>query len=271
MSDYSLATALMSGHELETAVPLIANAGFCLVELCGDRGHLSDWRADPVGTRRMFADAGIKVGSVHSPAIGWNNDSPDETVRRASIEEAIACFSQAAAVGAQVVICHANTSSDAHTLEEFERNWARSVDSLAILAHEAKAAGVKMAVENLPARGTPRPCATIPQVRRMIEGFGDHVGICLDAGHSNANGISAADEVIQAGSRLLALHIQDTDGLGDDQHWVPGHGTTDWEAFLGALDEIDFCGLRTFEVIHGDEIPALLEQVSKLARMWGAR
>ena len=268
---YALSTVLLNGLSLEAAIEKIVGAGFERVELKGDAGHLDNWIAHPAEARRALEAAGITVTTVHSPAAGCNNGSLDEAARLASVEAAAASFFQAAEVGAEAVICHPNVPQPPFTEETFEPIWTRSRKSFVALAERAEAASIKMAVENLPARGQPRPGSRISHILAMIEGLGDHVGICLDAGHSNANGMSAAEEVLEAGEKLFALHIQDNDGQGQDQHLLPGRGTTDWEAFLDALERIGFEGPRTFEVARGDEMDVLLAGLSVLRQEWEAR
>ena len=271
MSTYAISTALFGDGPLDEAIRKTVGAGFREVELGGREGHLGNWIADPVVMRRTLEFAGIVARAVHSPSAGWDNGATDTIARHASIEVAAACFLHAAGAGAEIVICHPNKPSDPFRDDEFETNLARSRESLAALAERARRAGVRMAVENLPARGQPRPGARVADVLRMIEGLGDNVGICLDAGHSNANGLSAAEEVLEAGEKLIALHIQDNDGGGEDQHLLPGLGTTDWDAFLSALDANGFAGLRTFEVLKGADADALLEEIARLRREWVAR
>jgi sugar phosphate isomerase/epimerase len=203
--------------------------------------------------------------------VGRDNGNPDAELRRASIEAATESFWQAAEVGAEIVICHANTPAQVYTPDEFEENWALSRDSLAILAERAREAGVKIALENLPRRGMPRPGSSVAEVLKMIEGLGDNVGVCIDAGHSNANAMSAAQDVLEAGERLFSLHIQDNDGLGSDQHLVPGRGSTDWEAFLQALDVIDFAGSRTFEVVALEDAEEKLRALVGIRLKWESR
>ena len=273
MKTYAISTALLKGFSLDEAIAGIAEAGFHEAELSGDEGHLDNWIADPARTRRLLESAGIVARSVHSPVAGWDNATPDEAARRASMEVVATCFLHAAEVGAEMVIYHPNKLSDSFTLtlEEYEATWARSRESLVILAERARAANVKMAVENLSAKGQPRPGATMTDLLKMIDGLGDHVGICLDAGHSHLSGICATDEVIEAGERLLALHIQDNDGNGEDQHLLPGRGTIDWDAFLDALDKINFKGLRTFEVLKKNaEVETLLQALAALRQEWEA-
>lgn len=268
MKEYVLSVAMFDGCSLVETLRQTAAAGFDAIEVSGSAEYLAAWTEDVAQTRRLLAEAGITVRVLHSPSEGWNNDDPDDAARQRSIALTVASFRQAAELGAEFVICHANKPSHPFTREDWAANWERSCESLGVLAEEARAAGVKMAVENLPVRGEPRPTGSIAQVLEMISGLGDHVGVCLDAGHSNANGLSAAEEALQAGSKLFALHIQDNDGCGEDQHLLPGQGTTDWPAFLRALDMLAFAGPRTFEVGKGNTLAEQLAALAALREAW---
>lgn len=271
MAIYGLATYILNPLPRDRALAKVVEAGFSQMELAGTQGHLDDWPANPGQLRRVLQAVGLSAPSVHAPQAAWNITASDDAERAVAIEAAIASFEQTAEVGAEIVICHPNGPGVPYTVEEYEENWAHSRESLAILAERARAAGVKMAVENLPARGQPRPGATVGQVLGMIEGLGDHVGICLDAGHSNANGRDAASEALEVGEKLFALHIQDNDGCGEDQHLLPGRGTTDWGAFLDALDTMSFQGIRTLEVGSSEGLDPTLVALATLRREWEAR
>ena len=246
MSTYSVSTFLFEDRPRKETLAAIATSGFREVELAGQDGHLDSWQTEPRVLRRELEEAGLVARTVHSPSRGWDNGTPDDEARRISVDAAMASFSWAAEVGAEIVICHANGPNSEYTEAEWDANWARSRDALSRLAEGARAAGVRMAVENLPRRGLLRPSGRMTEVLAFIGGLGDHVGVCLDTGHSNANGLSAAEDARIAGDKLLCLHIQDNDGLGQDQHLLPGQGTTDWAAFLDALTELRFSGPRTF-------------------------
>lgn len=271
MSIYALSTSVLEGSSLSQAIRRIGELGFRQIEVAGSPTYLDEWVADPELTRRLLADSGIIARSMHSPSTAWDNGTPDEEVRQASIEVARICFGCAAALGVEYVVVHPNKPSVAFTTDEYDANWARSRDSLAALAAYAQEAGVKLALENLPSYGTPRPGTSIVAALHMIEGLGDHVGICLDAGHSNANGLDPATEAVEAGDRLLGLHIQDNDGRGKDQHLLPGLGTADWDALLAALDEMAFGGVRAFEVAKGEDEAATLVGLAQLRQLWEAR
>jgi hypothetical protein len=55
----------------------------------------------------------------------------------------------------------------------------------------------------------------------------------------------------------------DNDGAGDDQHIMPGLGTTDWPALLAALDNMNYAGPRTFECCTGIAPEALLRAMDE--------
>lgn len=270
MPSYACSTAMFGGAPLEEVIARLAEAGFREIEIFED-GRPDGWLADIARTRHLLEAAEMRVRTVHSPEAGWGNAHPDESLRLVSTRACAACFGPSAELGAESVICHPNGTHNGLTPAEFGLNWQRARQSLEWLAEKARRAGVKMAVENMPAYGSPRPGARIREIALLIEGLGEQVGICLDAGHSNANGLSVAAEVYEAGPQLLALHIQDNDGLGRDQHLLPGQGSADWEAFLQALDAVRFAGPRTFEVGPGQSLSHTLAALAALRADWAVR
>jgi sugar phosphate isomerase/epimerase len=270
---YAVSTALVAALPLEEALALIGEASFREVEISGDEA----WLFDLPRLQAVLDANSLTARSLHTPPAGWDNASPDEALLRASLAVGHSAIEHAAALGAEIVICHGNKPSESSmpgasfTADTFAASYARSRASLEELAEHAARVGVKLALENLPARGAPRPTARMSEVISLIAGLGDHVGICLDVGHSNANGYSAADDAREARDQLLCLHIQDNDGGGEDLHWLPGQGTIDWDAFLDALDEIRFAGMRTFEAMRGLDAADMLEALANLSRRWQMR
>ena len=265
-----IGTSLILTHHLPVAEGLakVAAAGFRHVELPNGSSPIGLWWQDPVGIRKSLDAAGITAWTTHAP--GTNNGTPDETARRESVDAASSFLQPAAEVGVPVVVVHPNTpEGEDYTEDGFEASLARSVDSLTILAKRAKDAGVKLAVENLPMRHTPRPGGVIQDTLRIIDGLGDHVGICFDVGHSNANVDDPVDEIRVAGERIFCAHIQDNDGLGEDQHLIPGEGTVNWPEVLSALDKYAPESVRNFEIAPGELGPdGLLATLAALRKEW---
>lgn len=80
----------------------------------------------------------------------------------------------------------------------------------------------------------------------MAKELGDEVKVCLDVGHANVLGVNLYDTVTMLGDRLIALHLHDNDGTGD-QHRLPFSGTADWDGFCRGLAEIGFTGSLSLE------------------------
>lgn len=271
--DYGTSLCIVGELTLQEGLAKVSAAGFKQVELSSWDTPVGVWRHEVELARRLLEAAGLTARSAHVPSSGWDCDAPDEATRLASIEAASSIFRPAAELGVRVVVCHANAPySHGFTDEDYEASVARSVASLRALAERAADAGLALAVENLPLRHAPRPSGSVEELFRMIDGLGDHVGICLDAGHANANGRSAAEEARIAGERLFAVHLADNDGLGEDQHLIPGDGTTDWDALLTALDEVAPECVRNFEVPYVEgEVDERLRRLAELRRRWEAR
>jgi sugar phosphate isomerase/epimerase len=268
---YGVSAFLAPGLPRAAFLEKLAAAGLRELELTADGQSLGGWLADPAGARREIQAAGLAVRSVHTPEAGWNNGSLDAAKRLAAAQAAAGCLGPAAEVGAKVVVWHPTSSANEYTPALFEQYRSVAVESLAAFAGKARAAGLATAAENLPRRGTLRPLASVEELVPWVLALGPDVGICLDAGHSNANGLSAAAEARAAGARLLAVHIQDNDGRGEDQHLMPGAGTTDWRAFITALDELGYRGGRIFELeAPGGDVDLALGAFAELVRAWGA-
>ena len=268
-AQYGISTCLMEPIELDRALRQIAAAGLAQVELGSSSRHTSAVRSDPEGIKNLLAELHLAALTAHCFCVDIDAGALDESKRIADVEAIGSMFEPFARAGARYVVVHPNGDrinpdqghrADFYPLEQKPTTRAQSMRSLQELACRAADLGIKMAVENLPiwneyCAGRPGYCAA--ELLEMIDGLGDHVGICLDTGHARLCGLDPADEVRQAGAKLFTLHIHDTDGLGDP-HWLPGRGVIDWEAFLHALDQAAFAGVRILEI---ESPPEQAEQV----------
>ncbi|HBF39639.1 MAG TPA: xylose isomerase, partial [Firmicutes bacterium] len=89
------------------------------------------------------------------------------------------------------------------------------------------------------------------------------LGFCYDAGHENCY-TQGADLLSRYGSKLMALHLHDNDGSGD-QHRIPGDGTIDWQALQAGLKRSGYPGAIALEVIHENGDPETAESYLKRA------
>jgi len=270
---YGVSLHVVKSLPVTEGLRLVAEAGFTQVELpCSDT-PLGRWWHAPKRMKRLLDSHGLRARTVHAPQSGWNLDLPLHRERMRSIEAAWSVFQPAAEVGAEIVVVHPNEATGHVFLPVMhDINFARSVDSIGRLADRSAKLGMKMAVENMPTLGIPRPGCCVTDILDMVSGLGLHVGVCVDAGHVNANGDDAAEEARYAGERVFCVHIQDNDGRGEDQHLVPGDGTTRWTRFINALDLFAPRAVRTLEVPRRHDTPReTLDALAAVKHEWTHR
>lgn len=266
MPEFSLATVLWGrGAPFADVVASVAAAGFSQCELSAE--NLADDASD--GERRRILNRhGVWARTLHSPMVGIDLSSLDEDARSAHVAEVAACLEPMAALGGFAVIVHPTWGGDGFRAEDSARRTDAFRRSLDVLSAHADQLGVRLACENLLFKGQPRPLCRMEELRALVDDYPSTVGICLDTGHAYNNGLDPADEARIAGDRLIALHLQDTDGAVD-RHWAPGQGAITWPRVLAALIEVQFRGAWTFEIGSGD-VPQtqLAAQARHIADAW---
>ncbi|MDE2767157.1 MAG: sugar phosphate isomerase/epimerase [Chloroflexota bacterium] len=264
MPVYSLATALWpNGVPFEQVIAELAGAGFTQCELFGPKDLADDQTAGD--RRRILNRHGVWPRTIHSD-LGVDLAALDDHVRTQAVATVASCFEPFAELGGFAVIVHPSRGdSPAEHLEPRIDALRRSLDTL---LSQSEPLGIRLACENLQHKGEPRPLCRMEDLRRVIDDYPPSVGICLDTGHANNNGLDPADEARIAGERLIALHLQDTDAV-EDRHWPPGLGNINWRRVSAALTEIGFDGAWTFEVGTGASGPAATAAlVRRIADAW---
>ena len=267
MPVYSLATAMWdSAAPFDQVIAELAGAGFTQCELFASKQLVDDRTAGE--RRRILNQHGVWARTVHPQIDNVNLAATDEAVRSGAVATVASCFEPFAELGGFAAIVHP-TGRDirAEDLDLHIGAFRRSLDTLTAKAEEL---GIRLACENLQHKGQPRPLCRMEDLRRVVDDYPSTVGICLDTGHANNNGLDPADEARIAGERLIALHMQDTDAV-EDRHWPPGLGTVNWRRVSAALIEIGFDGAWTFEVRAGVSGPAATAAlVRRIADAWAA-
>ena len=148
-------------------------------------------------------------------------------------------------------------------------NAHRSISELLTVA---EAAGVRMALENLLAKDMPaRPLETMQELRSFMANLpAEYVGICHDIGHTRLISLDIADEARIASDRLYALHLQDG-STDDDDHLPPGRGTLDFDSYARALEDIEFDGAWTLEVLtknHPGSVEDVAMEIADIRDRW---
>jgi sugar phosphate isomerase/epimerase len=251
MPVFSLATALWpNGVPFDKVIAEVAAAGFTQCELFDTKDLADDRTAGE--RRRILNQHGVWARTIHSD-LGVDLAAIEDDVRAQAVASVESCFEPFAELGGFAAIVHPSRGDGpAEDLELRIGAFRRSLDTL---TDRAAQLGIRLACENLQHKGQPRPLCRMEDLRHVIDDYPTTVGICLDTGHANNNGLDPADEARIAGERLIALHLQDTDAV-EDRHWPPGLGNINWRRVAAALTEIGFDGAWTFELGTGASGPA---------------
>lgn len=234
---------------------------------------LPDWRAlpDPKTLRVQVADAGLSVHSAHGCWGGQSIQAPrvdlgetDPWTHEASVVDLKRCIDWLAEAGGTHLVVHPGGLSDAGQADARRGALSRGLTSL---AEHARGARVVLCVENMPPGVFPGSrmadlAAVVAELSRP------EVALAIDTGHANITA-TAREETLAAGRWLRTTHVHDNDGR-QDSHLPPGLGTVDWDAWVLALDAIDYRGPVMLECIrHLRRFPAtlttdLIERLRKL-------
>ena len=248
MTTYAVSTWLLGHVPAGEAIRLMADEGFTRAELSADWAPIViAWEQDPAGVCAQLGAAGISAPSVHSPEGGRRLDLPNEEERLASVQDNVRYFGLMRACGIPEIIIHPVSGAAGADDEAWTAVPRRSRESLKALAEAAGNAGIRLAVENI--GGSGRPGSTMASILEIIDGLGEHVGLCMDIGHSQQARLDLLKELSTALSsgKLFTLHLHDVDPDGRD-HYIPGEGCIDFDPYLGMLRAHGYDRGRTLEI-----------------------
>ena len=262
----ALWTAILDELSPPEVVRALADNGWQALELSTEHIVMISDADDPdalADETRAAADAtGITIPQVHL-LISANVATADDELRERDLATVTHQISLCGRMGIGVGVTHPGGDRPPTFAEELTER-ERRVESFRALADHAAEHDFALAIENTTdlARGSRaansqrRYGATIEDLHTLIDAIDrPNVGICLDVGHGNVQGYDMAESVRQCGERLIATHIQDNDGQGD-QHLGPTRGTIHWAQGIAALVEIGYDGPFNLE-IPGERIPTV--------------
>jgi sugar phosphate isomerase/epimerase len=268
-----VSTQLYHGERLTKAhLETFASAGFDTIELVATRTHLDYHDETILDTfATWLGDTGLRLHSIHAPVTEavvngkwgapFSNASPDRAVRERAVDETKRALALAARVPVQVLVVHLGLpDSLLPTPTGNSRDALRR--SLHEIAEAASAAGVRVALENIPAAmSTPESIVALLDEDLDSRTF----GACLDFGHAHLmDGVGDAIETMA--DVLIATHVHDNHGASDE-HLAPFDGTIDWSAAQMGLQKVGYDGVLMLEVAaRGGPAPSMLER-ARQARM----
>lgn len=240
-------------REMVTSIPLIASFGyrnidlnFC--ELMNPVHHIDDEYIAALKAHKE--EYGLNYNQSHVPYTPDYLALPE--AERRNLDGLIRkAFRHSAELSVDTVVIHPVKGS----IDDNIRYFKRCLTELP--------APCRLAVENMEREDE---ISTAEELIAITDALGERAGICLDTGHAHMRGLCIPEMIRKMGPRLIATHIADNHGTSDE-HYMPYFGTIPWEEVTAALDDIDYKGYMTYEIMffmrHLPE--ALQEDVGRLS------
>ncbi|MEM2884549.1 MAG: sugar phosphate isomerase/epimerase family protein [Thermoproteota archaeon] len=199
--------------------------------------------------KELVSSLNVRMVQMHAPFGDLDKElgSGDENMKEKAIGRARRWLDYASLLGVDILVMHTVLVEQDPKLDSISvarRMEESNIEVFSRLSKHAKDLGVKIAIEN---RLESIFGCKIPDLLEVIKGDPDSLGICLDTGHANVNAIDPSVAAEQAGDFLIATHVHDNDGSGD-QHLPPLMGNIDWAAFRRALEKIRYEGPLIVEI-----------------------
>lgn len=247
---YGIWSDYLENTSPEEATAIFASQGWYDLELSTEHGEQLIARGDPAEVGARFQAVAERYGVRYSQGhlllgIDITLDGAMDTLK--------AWLDLYHAIGIKACVLHAGGRWIVEEGGTEEQMDAANVKALRVLCEHIAGRAQDICLENL--------CKTYKRaadLRRLIDAVGSpQLKICLDTGHLNVTGGSAAEFIREAGALLKALHIHDNEGAAD-QHILPySSGTLCWDEFYAALAALDepYDGLFNFEIPGESEAP----------------
>lgn len=192
--------------------------------------------------REYLLEADLTAPQAHG-LLHANVADPDAAKCERDIARLFRHIEIASQLGVKTVDIHPGGKRDA-TDDELAEILEVNTAAFRRIADFASERGMRIGIENMIYSGN----TTAADILRLINSIDRvNVGITLDTSHANMCRQDIPDMIRCFGPHLIATHISDNDGSGD-QHLIPGDGTIDWPSVMAAFREIGYEGTLNLEI-----------------------
>ncbi len=181
----------------------------------------------------LARSCGLEIENAHLPYLAANELWTGGAFERLLLDAIQHC----AARGVPVLVAHVSEGASPPAPTQ------RGFDTLLRAAELCERLDVRLALENV-RESRHLDCA-------LAHVDSEKVGFCYDIGHSRAVYGREHHLLKRYADRLMALHLHDNDGSGD-QHRLPFDGDVDWESFARILPTTAYTGALTLEADQQD-------------------
>ena len=253
----SVWTSALVELEPEEAAERLARIGWRCLELSDEHMRKVAGRELAGGAARALKELcgklKVEVPQAHGPMFNCCED--DKLEEHLELTEEV--LKLAGILGIRWVVLHPGSASVAEDDDALEYVRRRNLEVFRRLSDVAEEAGVGIALENMndgerPGRRTFG--STPPELLWLVGNLGPGTGICWDTGHAHLQRLDQRRALRALGKHLVATHIADNDGSGD-QHLFPFEGKVDWKGVMEGLKDVGYSGPFNLEVPGETKVP----------------
>ncbi len=260
------ATSVFIRYSMQDTIKMVAEASCDGIDIWGGRPHVyrNDFSEKELKSlRKMIEEFGLTVCSFMPAFYRYPHSlsNPNPVIREDSIDYMKVCTDNAVALGAELVLVvpdshiHGDTEEDA---------FQRMTESIAMVTEYAAQYEIMLGLE------VTELIKDSADALRIIEEIdSEQLGVVMDSGHINLGAESTNEAIENAGHYLLQFHVNDNDGV-EQQNLIPGEGTYDFTELFDLLDRARFDGFVSLELAKdygGDPFSAVKTSMERL-RAW---
>lgn len=244
---------ICNDYGLKKMIDILVNVGFDGLDFNND---LIEYSADEHDKQfyldlKNYADQkGFKFFQAHAP-FPSSFDDPEKTEER--FNEIVKSMRNASYLGVPMIVVHPRYHLEWLENGSYQENLEDNVNFYKRLAPYAKQFGIKIAIENLGAKGPYNAIDSGEKIAKIYDALNDPetFTVCFDVGHCMLVNKDPAEEIRKLGHRIGCTHVHDNDGVRDT-HTVPFSytGVIDWESVMKALADVDYKGELNYEASH---------------------
>jgi len=228
------------------AIVHCAEMGWKDLEISAEHGEMAtngdDWKEQLGYLRNICEICGTTLWQMHAP-LNLDVADPDPQKRSKDIDTASKWIQYSHELNVPYLVIHPGGSKGAKTEDEEVKIFILNVDAFKYLSKVAEEFKVKLCIENMQERENKDPRrlgAFIYDLNELIDAVGsESLGICFDTSHANVTGLDMYNAISECGKRLVATHISDNDGSGDQHKSLYG-GNIDWQKVITGLKKIGY-------------------------------
>ena len=227
--------------QLARKIATIARLGYDGVELMVEDPR----RVDVEKLRRLVEQYGLEVPAIGTGftylRYGLSLSDRDRRVRMAAVKRIEEYATLASALNSLVIVGLVRGRIERDTSPK--RAWRRVTNCLKKCAKAAENLKVTLALEPINRYETGIVNTIEDALRMMNEVGSERVGVMADTFHMNIEEASVTEALRRAGNRLVHFHVADSNRL------APGMGHINFREVLNVLDEIEYSGYLSVEVL----------------------